>query len=295
MNFTKPPLSFNDQADLLLKRGLIANKKDLIDILKKVNYYHLSGYLYPYRIKINDNFMKGTTLDEILYIMDFGSELRLLVFHVISILERWIRTDLVYNFSIYFNDAFAYTKYSSYPKQPQYKVDEFLKFIEGEMNYSKEVFVQHYKAKYSQENYLPAWMAAEIMSMGTMNRFYQLMDKNLKSLTVRVFNVHEVVFHSWLNSIRNVRNICAHHNRLWNRNLSIIPKIPKNSSAWSQYNGRNDKKLFLLLSIINYMLKQVNCHTTLKDDMDTLFVKYRNIKNIKMDFPQNWENYNFWK
>jgi len=239
--------------------------------------------------------MTGTTLNEIIEIMDFDNELRLLVFNAVSILERWVRTDLIYNFSIHFNDAFAYTKYSSYPKQPQYMVDKFIKFIKGEMNHSKEVFVQHYKIRYYQENYLPAWMAAEIMSMGTMNRFYQLMDKNLKSQTVEVFNVHEVVFHSWLNSIRNVRNICAHHNRLWNRDLSFIPKIPKKSIDWSQYKVRNDKKLFLLLSIINYMLKQINCHPSFKSELDTLFIKYRNIRIIKMDFPQNWGKYNFWK
>jgi abortive infection bacteriophage resistance protein len=51
------------------------------------------------------------------------------------------------------------------------------------MNHSKEKFVAHYKKKYHHENYLPAWMAAEVMSMGTMNRFYQLMDRSITHLS----------------------------------------------------------------------------------------------------------------
>lgn len=49
MKYNKPPLTFEAQADLLLKRGLISDKKLLIERLKNVSYYRLSGYLYPYR------------------------------------------------------------------------------------------------------------------------------------------------------------------------------------------------------------------------------------------------------
>ncbi|MCF7920487.1 MAG: Abi family protein [Candidatus Cloacimonetes bacterium] len=294
MKFTKPPLSFEEQAQLLINRGLNADKSNLIKTLKEVNYYHLSGYLYPYKMGGSENFFPETSLKKIKEIMDFDNELKLIVFKSISILERWIRTNLVYNFTIHYKDPFAYTKYSSYPLQPHYKIDEFLDHLRNEMNNSREVFVQRYKTKYYQENYLPAWMAAEIMSMGTMNRFYQLMDRRLKLSTVNIFKVKEIVFHSWLNSIRDLRNICAHHSRLWNRDLSIIPKIPKNNSDWNQYYGRNNKKLFIIFSVIMYMLNQINCNTTLKDDLHNLFVEYRNIKLIKMDFPQNWKHYNFW-
>jgi len=62
MKYDKPPLSFEEQAGLLIKRGLITDREFLIDRLKSVNYYRLSGYLYPYRqSKSNDNFKLGTT------------------------------------------------------------------------------------------------------------------------------------------------------------------------------------------------------------------------------------------
>jgi hypothetical protein len=49
MKYSKPPLSFESQADLLIARGLVAYRTKLISRLEVVNYYRLSGYLYPFR------------------------------------------------------------------------------------------------------------------------------------------------------------------------------------------------------------------------------------------------------
>jgi abortive infection bacteriophage resistance protein len=41
MQYNKPPLTYEQQADLLISRGLIADKFDLISKLKEVNYSRL--------------------------------------------------------------------------------------------------------------------------------------------------------------------------------------------------------------------------------------------------------------
>lgn len=43
MKYDKPPLTFDQQADQLIKRGLIVDKTFLIDRLKNVNYYRLQS------------------------------------------------------------------------------------------------------------------------------------------------------------------------------------------------------------------------------------------------------------
>ena len=60
MQYTKPALTFEEQADLLLSRGLLGDKDELVSILSRVNYYRLSGYLFPFRDK-NDRYKPGTT------------------------------------------------------------------------------------------------------------------------------------------------------------------------------------------------------------------------------------------
>ena len=65
-------------------------------------------------------------------------------------------------------------------------------------------------------------------------------------------------FKSWLHNLVYVRNICAHHARLWNRSLGIKPKIMKNISLWHKpYTIPNDK-VFSTLSMIYYMMKIIN-------------------------------------
>ena len=78
MKYTKPPLTFEQQADLLISRGLIADKSTLITRLKSVSYYRMSGYLYPFR-NPNDTFKPGTTLDRIWQRYTFDRQLRLSV------------------------------------------------------------------------------------------------------------------------------------------------------------------------------------------------------------------------
>jgi len=60
MNYIKPPLTFEEQADRILSRGFIADRNRLVLRLKSVNYYRFSGYLYPYR-NADDTFKSNTT------------------------------------------------------------------------------------------------------------------------------------------------------------------------------------------------------------------------------------------
>lgn len=62
MEYTKPFLTFEKQADLLIQeRGLIVDKQTLIQHLKLVGYYRLSGYWFIYKKPDSDVFWDGTT------------------------------------------------------------------------------------------------------------------------------------------------------------------------------------------------------------------------------------------
>lgn len=56
MKYTKPALTFPDQADLLLKRGLVApSKQAIIEKLRAVSYYRLSAYWHPFPTNWKDS------------------------------------------------------------------------------------------------------------------------------------------------------------------------------------------------------------------------------------------------
>ena len=60
----KPFLTYNEQADLLISRGLMADREELVGKLERVGYHRFSGYLHPYK-QSDGTFREGTTLDEV--------------------------------------------------------------------------------------------------------------------------------------------------------------------------------------------------------------------------------------
>lgn len=62
MEYTKPPLTFEQQAQKLIERGLIAPEDELIKRLCAVNYYRFSAYLYPFRKKRRVNNIEYYTM-----------------------------------------------------------------------------------------------------------------------------------------------------------------------------------------------------------------------------------------
>ena len=188
MLYTKTYKTVEEQADLLIRRGLVCNRDTLIERLNWINYYRLSGYLFPFRKPNSDDFVEGTNLDQV-----------------------WERYCVV---------AFK-TKYGD------------------------------------SEESLPLWMAIELMTFGSMLKFYEGMHKNLQNEISMAFSQQKGAFISWMKSLNVVRNICAHHERLWNRILGVTPILfPKKKAK---------KRLLKLLE------------------------SYPNIPLCEMGFPEDWE------
>ncbi len=97
MKYTKPALSFPQQADLLIGRGLVADRAELIQRLSSVSYYRLSAYWYTFRIlgDPDDKLIAGTTLATVWKRYVFDRQLRLLVsdqtFAVLTLLYFLLR------------------------------------------------------------------------------------------------------------------------------------------------------------------------------------------------------------
>src|SRR5581483_3784677 len=124
MIYPKKALSLEDQADLMLNRGLVANRDELISRLKVVNYYRLSGYLHPFRVrdatgKPTDNFMPGTSFDIVWRRYNFDRRLRIILLDAIERIEVSVRTRLVFHF-VMAHGPFGYLSDKNLPgfKQP---------------------------------------------------------------------------------------------------------------------------------------------------------------------------------
>ena len=304
MKYKKPPLAYEQQASKLIERGLIANHQELVKYLKAVNYYRLSGYWYPFR-NPDSTFKPNTTIDKIWHRYIFDRKFRLLVMDAIERIEVSIRTHLVYEFSHAYG-SFGYLKRCNLPNLKEYtdtegvKQNGYTKFIDriqNETKHSKEVFVKHFFTTYDDSHNLPLWMAVEIMSFGMMLTMFRGVDDSFKKKIATKYDVSDTVLESWLKSLNVIRNICAHHGRLWNRELGYKPMIPKKKKnpEWHSPVSFANNRIFSILTICKYMMKKANIDVGWQENLENLLIESKDIPLRPMGFPDNWQELSIWK
>lgn len=296
MDYSKVSLTYEQQADQLLKRGLIADRDVMVERLIMVNYYRLSGYLYPFRGP-DDNYEKGTTLEMVWRRYTFDRQLRFLVMDGIERVEVSVRSALVYEHAHHFG-PFGYTVPAQLPNLSSADFGRLLTDIYRETDRSKEVFVRHFKKKYGdQHGWPPIWMAAELMTLGTTLSFFRGVPASIKTSVARRYNQPEEVFESWLRALNVTRNICAHHARLWNRVLGVSPKIPKKhkNPEWHTPETIVNDRAFAILTVLRYLLRTIAPQSQWPQRLQVLLNDYPDIPVEQMGFPSNWRQSPIWQ
>ena len=107
------------------------------------------------------------------------------------------------------------------------------------------------------------------------------------------------VFATWLRSLNYLRNICAHHSRLWNRNMVDQPKLPSaDELPWvtpfvADTHAR--ARCFLLLNIVRHILQTVNPKSTWPKRLCHHIQTFPDLTHLglnlqSMGIPEAWEN-----
>lgn len=301
MKYEKEPMSFLDQAQQLLDRGLVADRDELIRRLESVSYYRLSGYLYPFRVDGGDTYAEGTSLTVVWDRYCFDRRLRVLLLDAIERVEVAVRTQLVYHFA-HTHGAFGHCAEDSLP---ELTIAAYIEWREGlivETSRSKEAFKEHFMKKYGDvHRNLPVWMVCELMSMGTLLTFFKGADKTIQSQVAAHFGMPDELLLSWFRSLYAARNICAHHSRLWNRVLGYAPGLPQ-PNKFPDWHHTNDegKKLFtnnrcgIILMICRSFLSKITPTSHWHERVEALFAQYPAIPIAEMGLPENWQQHPLW-
>lgn len=297
MQYSKPPLTFEAQAELLLSRGLQADKDVLISRLHAVNYYRLSAYLYPFRQQSSDAFRANTTLDLVWNCYTFDRQLRILVMDAIERVEVAVRTQIAYHFA-HLHGAFGYLDQALFPKLDVGRYERWLDYMKDEIDRSRETFIKHFQAKYGDCHDLPPlWMLCEVMSFGKMLTLFNGVDDDIRRLIAREYGIEDRILKSWLGALNVIRNICAHHGRLWNRELGYKPLIPKIQKypQWHDPVGTPKHRIFAILTILKYLLKKIAPTSQWDCRFRDLLSRYPEIPLRAMGFPQQWGTHAIWR
>lgn len=214
---------------------------------------------------------------------NFDRQLRLILLDAIERIEIWLRTAVTYELA-HRCGPFGYLRKSSFNKGFDHK--QFRKTLRGEHERSKEVFVQHYRTKYTGENHLPIWMATEVLTFGTLSMLFSALPLNSKKSIAATVGLKENVLGNWLQSIAYMRNLCAHHSRVWNRKLSISPKILKGRGS----REIEPNKLYSELLALDYLIAIIAPSSSWRQNPAEFFRRNSAVDVRQMGFPLNWQD-----
>lgn len=178
--------------------------------------------------------------------------------------------------------------------------NDIQKHVEEQLhNKRAEVFIQHYCNKYETPKNPPSWMSVEVLYFNHLSRICDgLKLRADKNGIASYFALPPDTFCSWIHTINYVRNICAHHARLWNRDINIVPKklyFSKKLDWVSSPDTVQRNKLYYFLCILNYMLQSANPTSTFKGRLKDLLTEYQEVASFNaMGFQPNWMNEKMW-
>jgi abortive infection bacteriophage resistance protein len=298
--FEKKAFTIEEQIDQLQNRGLIINDEDnALHYLSHISYYRLGEYWHSMQSdKINHVFKENSKFKDVIALYNFDGELKILLFDVIEKIEISLRTKLIYHLSHEFNpwwfqnfDLFIDSK----------ELVKTLANLEEELNRTKEATIKnHFKNHKDDLRFPPAWKSLEQTSFGSLSKLYGNLKNTVKSKDT-IASGYGVVNHtflpSWLQSIAQIRNYCAHHSRLWNKNLPGTPKLlPNPPFNWIEDVPKQHEfpKLYIHLCLMKYLLDQIQPENNFTERIDYLLKKYPNVDPNALGLKPNWQNEPLW-
>lgn len=328
VEYIKPWLSLEEQVERLAGRGIDVGDRDhAAAVLRAVGYYRLTGYLYAFResekyvdnegrarIRVLGHYRPGTNLEYAEGVIDFDRRLRILVMDGVERIEVAVRMQLGYvlgRTSAFahedpsnFTEAFAGVHLTPGSDEPHSSPHaRWLERAAKSRAESDEQFVAHFREKY--DDRMPVWALTELLDLGQLSRLYRgLRQPDAEEIALAFGVPTKKVMVSWLASLNYVRNVAAHHARLFNRKLQHAPARPRAGSVPlldHLREGQGAKNIFgtyNALAVIGYLLLSIETrsdwHRRLTEHLRE-FPPSPVLSVSSVGVPQGWESLDIWR
>lgn len=306
--------TIEEQIVILKDRGLIIrDESKAAKYLLSNNYYNIiNGYSKFFQLPNTDTYIDGVTFNEVstLYIFDKGVKQAIL--QAILEAEHHIKSITAHIFSkTYPNQRYAYLNTNSYANNKildvGFIVSKLSKIINKNKKYSG-TSIYHYARTHSD---VPIWVLTDYLDFGDLRMIIENLPTSLQNDIARelasfiksnvpdfnnVFPPETLI--SFLKNINEVRNKCAHNNRLLNF------KCRSNSTFWEIIHNEeilmgDDSRKTVYSTIISLQCFISGAKFSIL--LDTLRKKVKkleeklhsidiNVINQSLGFPDDWHN-----
>ncbi len=231
---------------LLIARPNVAARK-----IEMIGYERLRIYFLSRRQLSNlpqRPFIPGTTYKHIIRLYQCDMMLRDACFAAVG------------KFELLFRNAISETLSDAIGSHPYYEIAAFrdstanLKAIQSfakVYGQSKDYRAKHYRVTYAPPALPPIWTMKEFLTFGAASHIFQCLEGRLRTKIANQFGVaSDHLFTNWLECLVDLRNMCAHHDRLFNRSFQ---KQPSRLRSMSLPTARPNK-LKAILECLDYLM-----------------------------------------
>ena len=272
----KQALTVEAQIALLKERGMsFEDEKKAEEILLDIGFYRLGFYSFPFEStfpKLENRshlFLENTTFNNIVELYYFDYDLRKILLNVLNRIEINIRTRITYIVSNH------YSKSTTWFANPGVMKSTYIQTFDNTVykTIADNPIIKRHHSKYINDRYAPAWKTLEFMTLGNIYCLYlNLKDKEIQALIAQQYKCSIGVFINYLETIRTIRNKCAHGSCIYNINLAKgIKSKPANISSCNRHNISG------IINVIQYILGQISSNrlNDLNNELQTLLNKQR--------------------
>jgi abortive infection bacteriophage resistance protein len=273
----KTAKTYEEQIYILKSRGILVNDElAAIEVLKNVNYYNFTGYMYQFK---DGSGYDNISFEKVYEIYKFDTEIKNMLSNYINEIEQKLKTRIAYEIANFYKDEpYILDRPDFFADSSEYRklITEFQRTVENNKNIP---FVIHHQKKYSGK--FPIWVAIELFTLGNLAYLYKNMNSRIKKNISRQFNVSPSTFLNWLSNLRVTRNFIAHNMRLYNTTWITSPVFERHQITF------NTNRVFSQLKILSYL---VNDKAFFVNELEKIVNKYSDNIDFKLiGFPEDWK------
>ncbi len=283
----KPARSYEGQIKRLTGAHglLVTDEKRARRILSTVNYYRLTTYgKHLRRPDDPERFLPGVSLDTLYALYQFDMGLRHAILPVLEFFEVQLRAKIAYHLAMTYG-SLGYMEAVNFRGDRQSQgwfKDMHNKFRTEVRRCDDLAFVRHHKSKYGGK--FPIWAAVELFSFGMLGQLFSIMKEQDQNAVAADYGMSAAQLTALVSAAIDVRNICAHYNRLYNQAIEDQPVLEGEQKAYES------DRVFPTLLALRAVAGRERVWREMIADIQALHEEFPEADLALCGFPPDWEN-----
>lgn len=233
--FIKKFINYGDMIETLKKKGfIISDENEVHKILQRVTFYKFNQYCDYFKKALKN---QAVSIENVYTLYLFDKEMRSLFLNHIGDIEVELKSKIAYYIGDLISNDFEYLKYDNKELYEDFDKIKILseRIVKKCTQEESLKLKKYYGESHKKEDGIPVWIAFESLTFGEVIEFLtSLKEKHKHEIMKQLGYRNYKIFHENLESLRIVRNVCAHYNRFWNNKFfSPRKKIKGYKELWN--------------------------------------------------------------